>query len=256
MTSSEPSSSGVAPLLVLGKITEILDAFSLERASLSLGEIRESTGLPTSTVQRLVANMVWAGLLERHGDRLRIGLRMAYWAAPAIKAIDAIDLLLPTLTALRDRTGESASLFRAEQGHRVCVALSPTLHELRQEAYVGRLMPLLAGSAGRVLLAWNPELETRMLATTPAAGPVDRDSLIEAIRRTRTDGYAITSGERIDGAAGASVPVFDASGGVQFALTLSGPAVRFTAEAIQRWLPDLVDAGRAATRQIGGRPVL
>ena len=42
------------PLLVLSKITEILDAFSLSRPSMTLGEIHQATGLPTSTVQRLV----------------------------------------------------------------------------------------------------------------------------------------------------------------------------------------------------------
>jgi len=60
------------PLLVLVKITEILDAFSLARPSLTLGEIQQATGFPTSTVQRLVTNMVAQGLLDRAGDQIRI----------------------------------------------------------------------------------------------------------------------------------------------------------------------------------------
>ena len=238
-----------APLLVLGKITQILDAFSLEHPSLSLAQLRLATGLPTSTVQRLVANMVEAGLLERHGDRVRIGLRMAYWAAPAIRAIDALDLLAPLLDDLRDRTGESVTLFRAEKHYRVCVALSHTRHELRQEVYVGRLMPLDAGSAGRVLLAWNPELEATVLASL-----ADPDPLRRAVDTTRRQGFAITEGERIDGAAGLSVPVFDASGAVAFSLTVSGPAIRLTPEVAAGWVAELMSAGQTATRLLGGRP--
>lgn len=237
-----------APLLVLGKITEILDAFSLEQPTLTLGQIRQATGLPASTVQRLAANMVDSGLLERSGDRLRIGLRMAYWAAPAIRAIDAIDLLTPLLEELRDLTGESATLFRVEQRHRVCVALSHTRHELRQEVYVGRLMPLDAGSAGRVLLAWNEALEAEVLADTADAPP-----LRAAIALARDQGFAVTEGERIDGAAGLSVPVFDSAGAVAFALTISGPAIRITPEIAAGWVPELVRVGRTATRLIGGR---
>ena len=43
---TEPS--GPKPLLVLGKITDILDAFTLQRPVLSLGELQQATGIPTS----------------------------------------------------------------------------------------------------------------------------------------------------------------------------------------------------------------
>lgn len=258
MTPTDTPSAGVAPLLVLGKITEILDAFTLERPELTLRQIREATGFPASTVQRLVANMVWAGLLEREDDRLRVGLRMAYWAAPAVAAIDAIAALIPIMEELRELTGESVSLFRAEQDHRVCVALRHTRHELRQEAYVGKIMPLHAGSAGRVLLAWNPGLAARVLShdvdRLTGLTITVREALHEAIAQCRQEGYAVSSGERIAGAAGLSAPVFDTDARALFSLTISGPSIRFTADAVDAWLPHLIDAGRTATRQIGGRP--
>lgn len=68
-------------LLVLAKIRDILDAFTLTRPEMTLTEIRDATGFPSSTVQRLVTNMVAQGFLDRNGDRIRIGMRMAFWAA-------------------------------------------------------------------------------------------------------------------------------------------------------------------------------
>ena len=54
MANDDPAaSSKQQPLLVLGKIREILDAFSLAHSDMTLGEIQQATGLPTSTVQRL-----------------------------------------------------------------------------------------------------------------------------------------------------------------------------------------------------------
>src|SRR5262249_44528802 len=99
MATDEPaaSSSKQQPLVVLGKITEILDAFSLIRPEMSLGEIQQATGLPTSTVQRLVSNMVAQGLLDRKGDRIRIGVRMSYWAATALKDLDVLAVVNPVL---------------------------------------------------------------------------------------------------------------------------------------------------------------
>src|SRR5688500_10018382 len=126
-------SANQKPLLVLGKITEILDAFSLARPSLTLGEIQQATGLPTSTVQRLVTNMVTQGLLDRTSDQIRIGVRMAYWAAPAVKGVDVPTIVSPVLRELRDVTAETACFFREAQGFRVCVAMPATRSALRRD---------------------------------------------------------------------------------------------------------------------------
>jgi DNA-binding IclR family transcriptional regulator len=77
---------------------------------------------PTSTVQRLVANLVAEGFLDRDGDRYRIGATMAYWAAPASRGIDRLQAVTPALQQLRDLTGETACFFIREGPYRVCVA--------------------------------------------------------------------------------------------------------------------------------------
>ena len=118
--------NAAAPLLVLKKITAILDAFSLVRPELSLADIRAETGLPHSTVQRLVANMVLEGMLDRRGDQFRVGLRMTHWAAPARQGLDFLELLTPVIRRLRDELGETVCIFRESQGSRVCVALAET----------------------------------------------------------------------------------------------------------------------------------
>jgi hypothetical protein len=40
--------------------------------AMTLEDIRQATGLPTSTVQRLVSNMVSHGILDRVGGHIRI----------------------------------------------------------------------------------------------------------------------------------------------------------------------------------------
>ncbi len=244
-------------LLVLGKITEILDAFSLARPALTLGEIQQSTGLPTSTVQRLVTNMVAHGLLDRVGDRIRVGVRMAYWAAPAVKGVDVLTFVQPVLRELRDATGETATFFLSERGFRVCVAVAETRHSLRREMYVGKIMPLHAGSAGRVLLAWDDDL-----AATVLAGPLepiteatitDHERLRALIDRTRVDGFAITTAEREDGASGIATPVFDAAGELVGALSVSGPTIRVTGARCVGWVDLLAGCAETLTRTLGGR---
>jgi DNA-binding IclR family transcriptional regulator len=256
-TDDATGSSKQQPLLVLGKITEILDAFSLARPSMTLGEIQQATRLPTSTVQRLVSNMVAQGLLDRAGDQIRIGVRMAYWAATAMKDIDVLSVVNTVLKEIRDKTGETACFFRVEQNFRVCVAVAETHHALRREMHVGIIIPLHVGSASRVLLAWNPELAEKILAAPLeplTEGTVTSpDELRALIGQARADGYAITTGERVDSASGLSAPVFDSAGDVLGALTISGPTIRMPREQCEAWVELLVGYAEQVTRTIGGR---
>ena len=212
------TASGAPPLLVLGKIAAILDVFSLEQPEKSLAEIRTATGLPVSTAQRLVANLVEAGFLDRRGDRFRVGVRMAYWAAPAAQGVELLEVVQPVLRHLRDETGETAVFFRANRGFRICVAVAETRHGLRRAIEIGDVTPVHVGSSGRVLLAYDDELAAHVLETdlerlTPTT-ITDPVVLRAALDRARADGYAITAGERESAASGISAPVFDAQAAV------------------------------------------
>ncbi|HSU71321.1 MAG TPA: IclR family transcriptional regulator [Micrococcaceae bacterium] len=257
MDAGRQLSNGIKPLLVLGKIRGILDSFSLTRPALTLSEIRSSTGYPTSTVQRLVANLVAEEFLDRDGDRFRIGVNFAYWAAPATRGLNELDVIRPVLNALRDTTGETTSVFRLEGNQRVCVALAETRHALRREMHVGKIAPLHAGSAGRVLLAWNPAAADAAMAATlerlTEHTITDPAQLRAELEQTRRDGYAVTSDERDEGATGLAAPIFDAMGDLMGALSVSGPSIRVTASKWPEWVDPLAAAAEQATRLIGGR---
>ncbi|SDH57213.1 DNA-binding transcriptional regulator, IclR family [Nonomuraea jiangxiensis] len=244
-------------MLVLGKVAEILNSFTLAKPSVTLRELREATGLPTSTLQRLVANMVAHGFLDRVGDQVRIGARMAFWAAAAVKDLDVLSVVNPVLKELRDKTGETTCFFRAEGAHRVCVAVAETYHALRRDMHVGKIAPITVGSAGRVLLAWNPELAEEVLrGALPQLTEqtvTDPGELRGLIARTRAEGCAITVGERVDGASGLAAPVFDPAADLVGALMIMGPSLRMPYEQCLFWVDLLVEHADRITRTLGGR---
>lgn len=254
---STESASKQQPLLVLGKITEILDAFSFDRPSMTLGEIQQTTGLPTSTVQRLVTNLVQQGFLDRGGDRIRIGVRMAYWAATATKDLDVLSVVNPVLKDMRDLTTETACFFRPEQNYRVCVAIAETRHALRRDMYVGKVIPLSAGSASRVLLAWDDDLTERVLSreleSMTEQTVTEAETMRTLLAQTRADGYAITTGERETGASGLSAPVFDSAADIVGAVTISGPTLRMPQSQCEDWVDLLISHAEQITRTLGGR---
>lgn len=252
-----PANQGGTPLLVLGKITEILNAFTLRQPSLTLRDIQQATGIPSSTVQRLVSNLVANGFLDRTEDHFHIGVKMAYWAAAAARELDVIEVVNPVLKDLRDLTEETACFFRAEREHRVCVAMAETRHSLRREMAVGRIAPITVGASGRVLLAWNPDLAERALGhelpQLTESTVTNRDELRRLVKQTAADGYAITVGERVDSASGLAAPVFDAGAELVGAVAVQGPTLRMPYEKCVEWVDFVVEHAERITRALGGR---
>lgn len=245
------------PLLVLGKITAILDAFTLTSPTRTASEIKAITGLPMSTTHRLIGNLVEHGFLDRTGDAYRIGARMAFWAGPAVRSLDLTEVLAPVLNALRDETGETACFFRPEGQSRVCTGIAETRHALRLDMYVGRIQPLHVGSSGRVILAWRPDLLDAVLShPLPALTDstiTDPDELRHAVEATRDRGYAITTRERMEAASGLAAPVFDSHAALAGAMTLIGPTLRMPAERCEEMIESVVAAADRMTAALGGR---
>src|SRR5262249_11118532 len=101
--------SGTPPLLVLGKMRQILECFSIEEPTLTLREIIKRTRLPPSTCQRLVHNLVREGFIDRDPrEGYRIGMGLVRCAAPGTAGLSLVRKVRPAVYSLRDTTGETA----------------------------------------------------------------------------------------------------------------------------------------------------
>jgi IclR family acetate operon transcriptional repressor len=147
--------AAMPPILVLQKVRQILECFTVATPSMSLQQITRATGLPPSTCQRLVHNLVREGFLDRDEDRYRIGLALVRWSAPGTLGLDLVQLTRPVLQALRDETGETALLYVRDGAYRTVVGLAETHNVVMRMFMVGMVMALHAGSAGKVFMAFG-----------------------------------------------------------------------------------------------------
>ena len=201
---------------VLDKVVLVLGA--VERGAGSLGALTEATGLSRATAHRLAVALESHRLLARDGaGRWQLGPRLGELASAG-----AGDLLLeragPVLSRLRDATGESAQLYRRQGDARVCVAAAERGSGLRDTVPVGSVLPLTAGSAAQVLLAWTPD---DALVAGAAFGP-------RVLTEVRRRGWAHSVAEREQGVASVSAPVRRRDGTVLAAVSVSGPLERLT----------------------------
>lgn len=249
---------GSSPLLVLSKVTTILDCFSIERPEPTLQDIIRATGLPSSTCQRLVQSMLHEGFLDRDGDRYRIGIGLVRWATPGTFGLDIVRLIKPALQQLRDHTGETASLYVRDGAYRTIVAVAETRHVVMRPFMVGMVMPIHAGAPGKIFLAYDPDAwndleaakSTRLERFTTAT-PEDVGRLKAQAEQARTQGYYAAFGERHDDVGSISAPVFDHTGRLVAALGLGFPTQRVSDKDVPRLGPVVARAAAEASIRLG-----
>lgn len=205
-------SSGIG---VLDKAVSVLHATAREPRSLA--ELVAATGLPRATTHRLAMALESHRLLVRDGaGRWAPGPGLAEISRTAPDPL--VTLGAPALARLRDRTGESAQLYRRDGDARVCIAAAERSHGLRDTVAVGSRLPMTAGSAAQVLAAW--ESPDDPLHQRPAAFG---ERILAEVRRR---GFAASVAERERGVASVSAPVRGRAGQLLGAMSVSGPIER------------------------------
>lgn len=205
------SISGVG---VLDKAVLVLEA--LGGSPLTLAELTATTGLPRATAYRLATALEAHRLVARYDDgRFGLGGKLAELSRGGVGVSD----LAPAAVArLRDITGESAQVYVRQGDQRVCVAAAERPTGLRDSVPVGSVLPLTAGSAAQVLLAWS--IDGQRLELLPGAAFSARD--LASVRRR---GWAESVGERESGVASVSAPVL-VGDQIVAAISVSGPIDR------------------------------
>lgn len=219
----------------LGRAVAILQTFSLDDPSLTIGEMSRRTGLPRSTVHRLVVNLVQLGLLSRDPitDQYRPGLMLARLGSVAISQHQIRDVARPIMERLVQTSGEASQLAVLERGVAVYIErVESQRHKLTLTHRVGDRVPLHGAGTGKCLLAFvGPDEVDGLLPRGPLPAYTvrtitDRRALLEHLAEIRARGYSIDSGEVELGLTSIAAPVWDVTNRLVAALCLAGPSER------------------------------
>lgn len=226
---------------VLDKAVLVLEA--VQGGATSLAGLTERTGLSRATTHRLAVALEVHRLLARDTDgRWRIGSRAAELAGGGGDRL--LERAGPVLSRLRDTTGESAQLYRRRGDRRLCVAVAERGSGLRDTVPVGSTLPLTAGSAGQVLLAWTADDPLVSKAAFTARTLAD----------VRRRGWAHSVAEREQGVASVSAPVRGPQGSVVAAVSVSGPLERLTRSPGRLHAEAVLAAATELTQLAAGTP--
>jgi IclR family transcriptional regulator, KDG regulon repressor len=244
---------------LLKRAVSILDCFSHDRPELGVREVSRMVGMSSSTAGRLMASMKDLGVLSQNpvSHAYSLAGKVLSWSGVYVTSLDVRNKAVPVMERLHSETLETISLYVIEGNERVCVERLESPHNVRIVARVGRRLPLYAGSAGKVFLAFMSQARRKAILDTTNFEPftpktfIDRIALEEELAMIRDNGYAVSVGEWILEASGVAAPIFDQNGEVLASLTISGPAQRFTPEKIQVYVSKVTSVACSISRDMG-----
>lgn len=223
---------------------DILLCFTRD-SDLGLTEIASQIGLHKSTVHRLLTTLEEKGFLIRNAatEKYRLGIRIWELSTHLPAFDEPATLLLPAMERLRDRLGETVSLYLRDGTERVRIQAVQSQQAIRRVAQIGARLPLSVGASSKVLAAYAPsEIQKALLEGEDWPSSVDRSAYAQQLKEITRLGYATSLEEREPGAAAVAVPIVGRSGTVVAALSLSGPVSRLSRETLIDYAAVLMEA--------------
>jgi len=230
-TSSAAPDQATGAIQVLSRAISVLRALRAEPDGLSLSQLSERTGLPRSTVHRLVTALEVEDFVAAASPtgRVRLGpdvLRLGDGGRRDLRAV-----LRPVMERIFGDVDETVDLAVLEGDRVRFIDQIPAPHRLRAVSAVGAMFPLHCTANGKAILALLTDREAvallpgRLQRYTPNT-ITQRRALLRELAQIRDSGVALDREEHTLGISAAGFAVRDAGGQIA-AITVPMPTQRF-----------------------------
>lgn len=243
----------------LNRAISVMDCFTQEQPELGVREIARLVNLSSSATGRLLAALKALGVLSQNPQTrtYSMGARVLTWAGIYNTTLDIRNRALPFIHELHQSTRETISLYVLDGSERLCIERLESPQTVRIVTRIGKRLPLYAGSAGKVILAYLPEARQKEIIDLDKLVPltdktiVDPAALRRELEKVRQSGCSVSFGEWISDAAGVAAPIFHYDGEVIGALSISGPVGRFTDDIVRGYCVEVKDVAARISASLG-----
>lgn len=239
---------------------DILNLF-IEHPELTFQEIIDLSGIPKTSVYRMLLSLEDMGFLEKGPDaKYRLGLIFIRFGNLVLERLDIRQIAYPIMKQLHDEVEEAINLsvFQGED-ETIYIEKIELKQKVRLYTAVGRKSPLYAGASSRIMLAHLPEEKikeylNRTTFKAHAKGTItNKERLIELIERSKELGYSVSHSELYDFTSEIAAPIFNNNGEVVASLSIAGMSANYQVENINYYAPKLLEATEEISRRLGYR---
>lgn len=224
---------------------------------LGISDLAAELGLPPSTVHGIVSSLAAHGLVakEPRGSRYMLGPTLLRLSNVYLDTLDVRARSMRWTSELARRTGLAVRLGAEYFDEVIIVHHNSRPDGSEQMPETGLAIPAHASAMGKVLLAFNPEDATELLAAPlralTADTVIDGRALRAELAETAARGYAIEADEAVIGEASLAAPVVDQRGAVVAAVAVVLPSSSLPAD--EAVLAALRETARNISRELGAR---
>jgi IclR family transcriptional regulator, KDG regulon repressor len=241
----------------------LLESFR-DRDELGVTELSRRLALHTNNVFRLLATLEEAGYIEQSSDtdRYRLGVRCLEIGQAFSRGDALMRRARPVLADLCGRLRESSHLAVLRDFEVVHLCGEHCDRLVSTSSRVGLRLPAHCTALGKVLLGCAGEavreeydrelVELHCLQSRTASTIVDREKLFEHLRAVGSQGFAVDVEECEPGLTCAAAPVYDATGRLVAALSVSAPSFRIDEQTLlDGTVPAVVAGAEELSRGLG-----
>lgn len=223
--SDTPTSTDLGSKSVMGRGLFIMETLSHSSDGLSYAEISTATGLPKSTVHRIVGQLIELRLVARSRSGFILGLRVFEWGSKAGGNVPLRQAAMPQLVALSNEFGETVHLGVLDGADVVYLEKLEPDTGVKCPTRVGDRLPAATTALGKAMLAFKHS-------------PGVQDSFV-----------CVEQEESFAGLSCVASPILDRRMRPIGAISISVPADRFVAE---KFAPRVRMAAERTARQLLG----
>lgn len=243
---------------VLTKAAAVLDRLAREQEA-SARQLADWLDEPRSTVYRLLANLRRLGFVEPGSRRgsYRLGLELFRLGSAVLTRFDERQAALPVMERIHEETGETVFLCVRRGLEAVCIERLDGRRVQSLALRVGGSLPLHAGAAPRVLLAyaqrdlWRDYVSATPLERLTPHTPTTAEDLVPMLEQIRRVGYAVSDEDVTVGIAALGAPIFDYRGTLRAALSISGLRSMILGAGSETIRALVIDGARDVSQALG-----
>jgi DNA-binding IclR family transcriptional regulator len=227
----------------------------------TISDLARRLDVHRSTALRLLRPLEAERFVRRREDgRYALGATIQSLSQAALEEHDVRAVAHPHLQALGDRHGHTVHLAALQDREVVYLDKVESTHAIRMHSRIGATAPLHATGVGKAILAQLPEAQLdQLLGDEPyrsctAHTRTTRTALETELAATRDRGWVLDDREHEEFIHCVAAPVFDATGRVCAAISITVPVMIMERDDLIALAPDVTSAAAAIGQDLGWKP--
>jgi DNA-binding IclR family transcriptional regulator len=257
---STPAALGAVGTGTVQRVVRLLSEIaSTKGEQVGVAELAGRLELPTPTTHRLLHLLREGGMVEWNAStkRYSVGPELYRIAALVNAAADLPKIAQREIRNVAEKTGE-ATLFGVYLPNAAAmsfIAQADGRHALQYRIELNAITSLVWGASGKAILAFLPEevvAEALAREKDNASGspPPTAQRLSEELARVRRNGFAVSEGEKLQGARGVAAPVFGRNG-IVGSICVTSPRERLPIDSVTELGDIVTEAAKRLSRSLG-----